>query len=76
MLFSVFFYNSNPNGYEVVSHCAFDLHSLMTSDIDHLFMCFLAICKSSLEKVFCPFSNWVVWVFAVELSEFLIYFGY
>lgn len=44
-----FVYNSRPNGYKwyliVVS-----LHSLMISNIEHVFMCLLVICVSSLEK--------------------------
>lgn len=27
-------------------------------------------------KVFCPFLNWVVCIFIVELQEFFIYFRY
>ena len=27
-------------------------------------------------QVLCPFLNWIVWFFAVELYEFFLYFGY
>ena len=54
--------------------------SLMVSDVEHCFMCLLAIVcllwKNVSIQVLCAFLNQVVCFFNVELYEFFVYFGY
>ena len=61
-------YYSHSDKYKVVSHSNLDLYP-QKINIEHLFMCLLAICVSSLEKYLFSSS-------AQFLTELLVYFYY
>ena len=54
------FDDSHSDPCEMIAYCGFDLHFSITSDVEHLFICLLASCISSLAH------------FLIELFIFLI----
>lgn len=52
------FGSSHAKGQEVVTHCGFDLISLMAGDVDHLPTCSLDTCVLSLRNDCC--SPWPI----------------
>ena len=64
----------------MIFHCGFNLHFLITSNVERLSIYLLTFHISSLEKcLFRSFAHFLIvsfGFFAIELYEFFIYFRY
>lgn len=53
LVYSFVFDSSHLNGYEVLSHCSFDLHFLNDTDVEILFHVLLCIIEDMSIEVLC-----------------------